>query len=92
MVDWHSAFDALFAMALLLLGWQLRGNFEAIKELKEQDKDLADRVEAVAGSLPGVYMRRDDFMAFAREIKESLLRIEHKVDGYMIRTNGNGKQ
>lgn len=75
-MDWQDAFNIVYGIAALLGGWTLKGFYDAINELRHEDGALHDRVTKLATSLPDTYARRDDM----KEIKETLVRIESKID------------
>lgn len=75
-MDWQSAFNVVFAIAMVSGGWILKVLYDAVTELRRADGDIHDRVTKLATSLPDTYARRDDM----KEIKETLVRIESKID------------
>lgn len=76
-MDAQTLFNAVVSLASVLGGVMLKSIYDAITSLREEDGALHDRIN----SLPGTYMRRDDFLNFASDIKETLHRIESKIDG-----------
>jgi hypothetical protein len=76
-MDAQTLFNAIISIASVLGGIMLKSIYDAIQELRTQDGDLHERINA----LPNMYMRRDDFINFGTEIKATLIRIEGKLDG-----------
>lgn len=54
----------------------LKSIYDAITELRTQDGNIHERINEI----PSTYLRRDDFMTATRDIKDTLLRIENKLD------------
>jgi hypothetical protein len=75
-MDPQTLFNAVISVASVLGGIMLKSIYDAIQELRTQDGDLHERINGI----PDTYMRRDDFTNFARDIKDSLNRIEDKLD------------
>ena len=76
-MDTQTMFNAVVSIASLLGGVMLKSIYDAIKELRMEDGSLHERINL----MPNTYVRRDDFSEFTRDIKESLIRIEDKLDG-----------
>lgn len=86
-MDWQTAFNFVVGIAAASIGWMLRVIYDAISELRQADgknqtdhNDIHDRISRVSEGLPNVYMRRDDFSAFAGRVEGALARIETKID------------
>ena len=75
-MDAQTLFNAVVSIASILGGMLLKSIYDAIQDLRHSDGDLHDRIN----SLPETYMRRDDFNNFGHDIKETLRRIETKLD------------
>ena len=75
-MDTQTLFNAVISVASILGGIMLKSVYDAITELRTQDGALHERINEI----PATYMRRDDFMAATRDIKDALLRIENKLD------------
>jgi len=73
--------NAVLSVASLIGGWALKVFYDSISELRHADGDLHERVTRITETLPGTYMRRDDFSAFAGRVEGALARIESKLDG-----------
>ena len=73
-------------------GWWLKTIWDEIKELKHQDKELADRVAAIDVLVAGSYVKRDAFEVriadLAAAIFKKLDRIEDKLDGKVDKSPG----
>ena len=68
--------NVLFGVGCVLAGIVLKSIYDAIQDLRHSDGEIHERINM----LPNTYVRRDDFMQFARDIKDTLLRIENKLD------------
>jgi len=86
-MDWQAAFNLAIAVAAASMGWMLRVVYDAITELRGADLRIHDehdtiheRISRITEGLPSTYMRRDDFVAFAGRIEDTLERIENKLD------------
>ncbi len=73
-MDWQSAFNIVFSVAMVLGGWVLRIIWDATQTLAKDMKQLENK-------LPEVYARRDDMVASFADLKQHLIRIEAKLDG-----------
>ena len=76
-MDPQTIFNAAIAIGCVIGGALLKSIYDAIKDLRHSDGEIHERINAI----PNTYMRRDDFLGFAGEIRASLLRIENKLDG-----------
>lgn len=76
-MDSQTLFNVAIGLSSLLGGFVLKSVYDAIQDLRHSDGELHDRIN----KLPETYMRRDDFNTFGHDIKESLRRIETKLDG-----------
>ena len=72
----QTLFNAVIAIGCVIGGAMLKSIYDAIQDLRTSDGEIHERINV----LPNTYMRRDDFMGFAGEIRASLLRIENKLD------------
>jgi len=68
-MDWQTVGNALYGLVLLLGG-------TLMKLLHSNVKQLEDKVDA----LPNIYARRDDVKDGFSDMKQTLLRIESKLD------------
>lgn len=75
-MDAQTLFNAVMSIASVLGGIMLKSIYDAIQELRHQDGEIHERINGI----PSTYVRRDDFMNFGRDIKDSLARIENKLD------------
>lgn len=78
-------FNAMIAIASTFGGFMLKSIYDAIQELRRSDGELHSRIN----SLPGTYMRRDDFLASSSRIEATLIRIEAKLDGKADKESGH---
>lgn len=75
-MDWQTAFNVTFAIVGLLVTAAITLLTNTVTELRREDAEIHDRVTKLAMQLPETYARRDDM----REIRETLVRIEQKLD------------
>lgn len=59
----------------------MKAMFYSLKELKDQDTQLANKVQAIEILVAGQYFKRDEFERFSMAIFAKLDKIENKVDG-----------
>ena len=76
-MDPQTIFNAAVAIGCVLGGAMLKSIYDAIQELRHSDGEIHERIN----TLPNLYMRRDDFVAFGSRIEATLVRIESKLDG-----------
>lgn len=62
------------------LGFLLRSVWEAVKDLQDADKDLADKVGRIEVLVAGNYVRKDEMSSTIAAIFVKLDRIEDKLD------------
>lgn len=75
-MDTQTLFNAVISVASVLGGIMLKSIYDAITELRNQDGTLHERINEI----PSTYVRRDDFLTFGKDIKDTLIRIENKLD------------
>ena len=63
-----------------LFGWLLHGLFATIKELKQADRELSEKVGDLRVLLPSNYVSKSDFKEMGDSIFGALRRIEDKLD------------
>ena len=71
----------------IVLGVLMKGIYEGMRDLRVQDGQLHERINTFANT----FVRRDDYMAFGRDIKDALARIESKLDGKADKHYGAGQ-
>ena len=72
-MDFQDLFNATFVLISIFVGRYLRAVWDAISRLR-MDIQLIER------NIPSVYLRRDDFQIALADIKDTLNRIEDKLD------------
>lgn len=65
----------------LFSGWFLKVLWGSLKELKETDSRLADKVAGIEVLVAGQYVRRDDLEKLSAELFRKLDKISDKIDG-----------
>lgn len=73
MVDWQSVATWGWTVVCGLLGWLMRELWGAVKKLRE---DLS----ALEKALPTDYMSKMDFQPLIQDLRQTLTRIEDKLD------------
>lgn len=79
-VDFQVLFNVAVGLAGFLGGWLLKVMWEAIKEMQQSDKDLADKVNRIDVLVAGQYVPRSEYIGFQKDITQALRRIEDKLD------------
>lgn len=73
-------FNIAVAVAGSLGGWWLKVMWEAVKDLQDADKVLAEKVGSIEILVAGSYMSKHDFDKIAAAIFAKLDKIEDKLD------------
>lgn len=63
-----------------LLGFLLNAVWQAVKDLQDADKDLADKVSKIEVLVAGDYVKKDEFNSRIDALFGKLDRIEDKID------------
>ena len=63
-----------------LLGFLMKAMWDAVKDLQQSDKELADKVRRSEILVAGEYVREDEFNSIMLRIFEKLDHIEEKID------------
>lgn len=63
-----------------LIGFLLKGLWQAVKDLQAADKALAEKVGGIEILVAGDYVRRDDFQHTVEALFKKLDKIEDKLD------------
>lgn len=63
-----------------LLGFLLNAVWQAVKDLQNADKDLADKVAKIEVLVAGDYVKKDEFNSRIDALFGKLDRIEDKID------------
>lgn len=73
MTEWQFIIDLALGCALALIGWLARELWSAVKELREDLKNLEV-------NLPKEYVQKEDFKNALQEVKVLLNKIADKLD------------
>lgn len=76
----QNLFNVIFGIASALAGWWLKNMWDAMRDLQEADKDLADKVSRVEVLVAGNYVTRDELARSMQNVVTHLERIEDKLD------------
>lgn len=79
-MDYQELYNTAIGVVLLLLGWAMRILWDTLRELKDTDRDLADKVGRIEVLVAGEYMKKDDFDRIMLRLFEKLDHIESKID------------
>lgn len=63
-----------------VLGFLLNAVWQAVKDLQDADKDLADKVSRIEVLVAGDYVKKDEFNTRIDALFGKLDRIEDKID------------
>lgn len=64
----------------MLLGFIVKSIWDAVKDLQESDKDLADKVSRIEVLVAGEYVKKEEFNSIMLRLFEKLDHIEAKID------------
>lgn len=64
----------------MLLGFIVKSIWDAVKDLQESDKDLADKVSRIEVLVAGEYVKKEEFNSIMLRLFEKLDHIESKID------------
>jgi uncharacterized protein YeeX (DUF496 family) len=76
----QNLFNVIFMIASALAGWWLKNMWDALRDLQDADKDLADKVSRVEVLVAGNYVTRDELARSMQNVVTHLERIEDKLD------------
>lgn len=63
-----------------LLGFIVKAVWDAVKDLQESDKDLAEKVSRIEVLVAGEYVKKDEFNQIMLRLFEKLDHIEAKIE------------
>lgn len=69
-----------------LIGFLLRAVWQAVKDLQDADKQLANKVGRIEVLVAGDYVKRETFDRLSDALFTKLDRIENKLDGKVDKT------
>ena len=76
----QEGFNALMGVGLVVFGWMLRGIGEAIRDLRNEDKGLAEKVSNLSTHMATEYVHKDDLRELSAGLFLRLDRIEEKIN------------
>jgi len=79
-MDFQVLFNVAMGFIMTLFGWFLRVSWDALSKLREQDRDLADKVARIEVLVAGEYVKKDDFDRVIERLFDKLDHIELKID------------
>lgn len=75
------AFNVVLAIAGFLGGWWMKAMRESLRDLRDEDTKLADKVNRIEVLVAGQYVKRDDFDKLANALFAKLDKIHDKIEG-----------
>ena len=84
-------FDWILAATSGILGFLLKTMWEAVKDLQNADKELAEKVGHIETLVAGQYVKRDEFNSCISRLFEKLDRIDEKLDNKVGRVECKDK-
>ena len=79
-MDLQMAFNVVLAIAGFLGGWWMKAMRESLRDLRDEDKLLADKVNRIEVLVAGEYVKRDDFDKVATALFVKLDKIHDKLE------------
>lgn len=79
-MEWRDAFGAVVGALTLIFGWMLKNASDAIRELRADDKKIADAVAHLETKMASEFVHKDDLRQISDAIFKKLDRIEEKLD------------
>lgn len=61
-------------------GWFMNAMWQSLRDLKDTDKELSEKVQAIEILVAGQYIKRDEFERFSHALFAKLDKIENKMD------------
>lgn len=80
-MEGQTIFNIVIGALGVLGGFILNAIWSGLKELRESDERLADKVSAIRELVAGQYVRTDRFDALSNALFAKLDKIESKLDG-----------
>lgn len=71
----------LFMGASALAGFVLNSVWNAVKDLQESDKEIAEKISSIEVLVAGNYVKREEFERSIQRIFEKLDHIDAKIEG-----------
>lgn len=78
-MDYQVLFNIVGGIATFFMGWWMKSLHENLKELREQDSKLADKVAQIEVLVAGQYVTRDAMEKFMEAMFTKLDKIEFLV-------------
>jgi len=72
-------FDLVLGVLMVIGGWIMRVMWESLKDLRHQDRELADKVAKIEVLVAGEYVKKDEFERMTYRLFEKLDAIEAKL-------------
>ena len=79
-MDYQELYNTAIGLILFLIGWAMRILWDTLKELKDADRDLAEKVGRMEVLVAGEYVKKTDFDTIMLRLFEKLDHIESKID------------
>jgi hypothetical protein len=79
-MDYQELYNTAIGLILFLIGWAMRILWDTLRELKETDRDLAEKVGRMEVLVAGEYVKKADFDTIMLRLFEKLDHIDAKLD------------
>lgn len=79
-MDYQQIINVLLSLVAFLGGWMLRAMWVSLRDLRDDDKDLARKVQEMQILVAGNYVKRDDLDRMWVALFHKLDKIETKLD------------
>lgn len=79
-MDPQTLFNLAISAAGALAGWWMKVMWDSLRDLREQDQNLADKVSRIEVLVAGEYVKREDFDRAIERIFDKLDHISMKID------------
>ncbi len=76
-IDYQAGFNILIGVGTFLASWWMKTIWSSIKELRDKDKELVNKVGNIELLVAGQYARKEELDRLASAINTKLDRIEH---------------
>lgn len=73
-------FNAMFVIAGALGGWIMKIIWDSVKSLRDADRQLTEKVNAIEVLVAGKYVTREEFAEITRQLLKKLDSISDKLD------------
>ncbi len=76
----QAIFNVLLSIVCSGMGWFMKTIFDSVKELQQDDKKIAEKINAIEILVAGTYCTKNDLNILTEALFKKLDRIEDKLD------------